>query len=423
MLLYSQGSPTTNLSDEDLAAGLTSALTKLGERSKVLLVPPDFSRFYSKSGPLACAAASFYGDALADVLPALGTHFPMSEDQIDRMYPTLPRDKIRPHRWRDDVITIGKVPAAFVSEVTGGVWEREWPAQLNKLVWEGGHDLILSIGQAVPHEVIGVANGNKNLFVGTGGEAGINESHYIGSVYGTELMMGRPNTCLRKILNYAEDTFCDHLPIIYAQTVIGADHDGNLVTRGLFVGDREAFEAAAKLAVEVNFNHLDEELDKVVVLMDPDEFHSTWIGNKGIYRTRMAIADGGELVILAPGVRTFGEDPEIDRMIRKYGYRTSAEVIRLVEENEDLRSNLGAAAHLIHGSPEGRFTVTYCPGHLTRQQIEDVGYQYADLDEMMARYQPEGRSDGWHTTADGERFYFIGNPAMGLWAAKSRLLQ
>ncbi len=423
MLLYSQGSPTTNLSDEDLAAGLTSALTKLGERSKVLLVPPDFSRFYSKSGPLACAAASFYGDALADVLPALGTHFPMSEDQIDRMYPTLPRDKIRPHRWREDVITIGKVPAAFVSEVTGGVWEREWPAQLNKLVWEGGHDLILSIGQAVPHEVIGVANGNKNLFVGTGGEAGINESHYIGSVYGTELMMGRPNTCLRKILNYAEDTFCDHLPIIYAQTVIGADHDGNLVTRGLFVGDREAFEAAAKLAVEVNFNHLDEELDKVVVLMDPDEFHSTWIGNKGIYRTRMAIADGGELVILAPGVRTFGEDPEIDRMIRKYGYRTSAEVIRLVEENEDLRSNLGAAAHLIHGSPEGRFTVTYCPGHLTRQQIEDVGYQYADLDEMMARYQPEGRSDGWHTTADGERFYFIGNPAMGLWAAKSRLLQ
>ena len=421
MLLYSQGSPTTTLSDEDLAAGLISALTKLGERSNVLLVPPDFSRFYSKSGPLACAAAGFYGDGLADVLPALGTHFPMTDDQLDRMYPTIPRDKVRPHRWREDVITIGKVPGSFVSEVTGGVWEQEWPAQLNKLVWEGGHDLILSIGQAVPHEVIGVANGNKNLFVGTGGEAGINESHYIGAVYGTELMMGRPNTCLRKILNYAEDTFCDHLPIIYAQTVIGADDRGDLVTRGLFVGDREAFETAAKLAVEVNFNHLDEELSKVVVLMDPDEFHSTWIGNKGIYRTRMAIADGGELIILAPGVRTFGEDPEIDRMIRKYGYRTSAEVIQFVEENEDLRGNLGAAAHLIHGSPEGRFRVTYCPGHLTRQQIEDVGYHYADLGEMMARYRPEGRSDGWHTTADGERFYFIGNPAMGLWAARSRL--
>ena len=421
MLLFSQGSPSTILSDEDLAEGLTSALAKLGNRNRVLLVPPDFSRFYSKAGPLACAAADYFDDRLADVLPALGTHFPMSDEQIDRMYPTIPRDRIRPHRWREDVITIGEVPAEFVSEATEGVWKRPWPAQLNNLVWKGGHDLILSIGQAVPHEVIGVANGNKNLFVGTGGEAGINESHYIGSVYGTERMMGRINTCLRKILNYAEDTFCEHLPILYAQTVIGADDEGKLVTRGLFVGDREAFEAAAELAVKVNFNHLDEELDKVVVMMDPDEFHSTWIGNKGIYRTRMAIADGGELIILAPGVRTFGEDPEIDRMIRKYGYRTSSEVIRFVEENDDLSGNLGAAAHLIHGSPEGRFTVTYCPGHLTRQQIEDVGYQYADIEEMMARYQPKGRSDGWHTTEDGERFYFIGNPAMGLWAARSRL--
>ncbi len=421
MLLFSQGSPTTNLSDEDLSMGLNSALAQLGERRKVLLVPPDFSRFYSKAGPLACSAAAYYQDNLADVLPALGTHFPMTDDQLERMYPTVPRDRIRPHRWREDVVTIGEVSADFVSQATEGMWNRPWPAQLNKLVWEGGHDLILSIGQAVPHEVIGVANGNKNLFVGTGGEAGINESHYIGSVYGTERMMGRTDTCLRRILNHAEDTFCEHLPIIYAQTVIEADTSGNLVTRGLFVGDREAFEAAAELAVEVNFNHLDKELGKVVVFMDPDEFHSTWIGNKGIYRTRMAIADGGELVILAPGVRTFGEDPEIDRMIRKYGYRSSSEVIDFVENNEDLRSNLGAAAHLIHGSPEGRFTVTYCPGHLSRQQIEDVGYQYADIGKMMDRYQPAGRSEGWHTTNDGEQFYFIGNPAMGLWAAKDRL--
>ena len=290
MLLFSNGSPTTNLSDEDLSAGLTSALSQLGERRKVLLVPPDFSRFYSKAGPLACAAASFYQDNLSDVLPALGTHFPMTDDQIERMYPTVPRDRIRPHRWREDVVTIGEVSADVVSRATEGVWKRPWPAQLNKLVWEGGHDLILSIGQAVPHEVIGVANGNKNLFVGTGGEAGINESHYIGSIYGTERMMGRADTCLRRILNHAEDTFCGHLPILYAQTVIEADTSGNLVTRGLFVGDREAFEAAAELAVEVNFNHLDEELSKVVVFMDPDEFHSTWIGNKGIYRTRMALS-------------------------------------------------------------------------------------------------------------------------------------
>ncbi|MFP6864660.1 MAG: hypothetical protein VCA35_01870 [Roseibacillus sp.] len=409
------------MSDADLASALLSALEQLGERKKVITVPPDFTRFNSKSGVLACAAAEYYGENLADVLPALGTHFPMSDAQLERMYPTVPRELIRAHRWREDVVTIGEVPADYVSEVTDGIWTRPWPAQLNNLIWEGGHDLILSIGQAVPHEVVGVANGNKNLFVGTGGQDGINESHYIGAVYGMERMMGRADTCLRRILNYAEDHFCQHLPVIYAQTVIGANDRGELVTRGLFVGDREAFESAAELAVEVNFIQLDQDLSKVVVRMDPDEFHSTWIGNKGIYRTRMAIADEGELIILAPGVRTFGEDPEIDVLIRKYGYRTTEEVMRMVDENEDLRNNLSAAAHLIHGSSEGRFKITYCPGHLTRQQIEEVGYSYADLDEMVARYDPENRSDGWNTTANGERFYYISNPAMGLWASKSRL--
>ena len=421
MLLFSQGSADTELSDADLASALVSALEQLGERKKVITVPPDFTRFNSKSGVLACAAAEYYRENLADVLPALGTHFPMSDAQLERMYPTVPRELIRAHRWREDVVTIGEVPANYVSEVTDGIWTRPWPAQLNNLIWEGGHDLILSIGQAVPHEVVGVANGNKNLFVGTGGQDGINESHYIGAAYGMERMMGRADTCLRRILNYAEDHFCQHLPIIYAQTVIGANDRGELVTRGLFVGDREAFESAAELAVEVNFIQLDEDLSKVVVRMDPDEFHSTWIGNKGIYRTRMAIADEGELIILAPGVRTFGEDPEIDVLIRKYGYRTTGEVMRMVDENKDLRNNLSAAAHLIHGSSEGRFKITYCPGHLTRQQIEEVGYSYADLDEMVARYDPENRSDGWNTNNNGERFYYISNPAMGLWASKSRL--
>lgn len=421
MLLFSEGSPTSELTDDDLRAGLASALAQLGERRKVLLVPPDFTRFDSKAGVLACAAAGHYGPSLADVLPALGTHFPMTDEELDVMYPTIPRDLIRPHRWRDDVETVGTVPADYVQEVTEGIWSRPWPAQLNKLVWQGGHDLILSIGQAVPHEVIGVANGNKNLFVGTGGKAGIDESHYIGAMYGMERMMGRADTCLRRILNYAEDHFCSHLPILYAQTVIGADEDGHNVTRGLFVGDREAFERAAALAVEVNFKQLDDPLDKVVVHMKPDKFHSTWIGNKAIYRTRMAIADGGELIILAPGVKTFGEDPEIDRLIRKYGYRTSEVLRQKVAENEDLANNLSAAAHLMHGSPEDRFQVTYCPGHLSREEIESVGYRYGDPAAMLARYNPAELRDGWNTLEDGDRFYYIANPALGLWATKSRL--
>ena len=135
----------------------------------------------------------------------------------------------------------------------------------------------------------------------------------------------------------------------------------------------------------------------------------------------MAIADGGELIVLAPQVGIFGEDPQIDTLIRKYGYRTTPEIMTFMEENEDLRANLSAAAHLIHGSSEGRFKVTYCPGELTQQEIESVGYEYGDLKAMLDRYPAEKLKDGWNETSDGERFYFIGNPALGLWAHKDRL--
>ena len=162
-------------------------------------------------------------------------------------------------------------------------------------------------------------------------------------------------------------------------------------------------------------------MQKVVVYLDPEEFHSTWLGNKSIYRTRMAIADGGELIVLAPKVKTFGEDQEIDRLIRKYGYRTTPEIMRFVDQSEDLKNNLSAAAHLIHGSSEGRFTVTYCAGELTQDEIEGVGYDYAELADMTARYDPSAMKDGWNELPSGERIYYIGNPALGLWAYRGRL--
>jgi len=235
-----------------------------------------------------------------------------------------------------------------------------------------------------------------------------------------ERMMGRADTPLRRIFNYASDNYTNHLPFLYILTVVAPREDGSLATRGLYIGDdTECFEQAAKLSAEVNFTQLEERPKKIVVFLEEGEFHSTWLGNKAVYRTRMAIADEGELVILAPAVGTFGEDAEIDRLIRKYGYRTTPEVMQFLKENEDLASNLSAAAHLIHGSSEGRFRITYCPGKLTRDEIEGVGYGYADCEEMLGRYNPEELTDGWNTLPDGERIFFISNPALGLWSAKS----
>jgi hypothetical protein len=189
----------------------------------------------------------------------------------------------------------------------------------------------------------------------------------------------------------------------------------------LFVSDDiSGFEKGAALSLKVNFEMLDEPLKKVVVYLNPSEFKSTWLGNKSIYRTRMAMADGGELVVLAPGLKEFGEDAEIDRLIRKYGYRGTPATLAAVKANAELRNNLSAAAHFIHGSSEDRFNITYCPGHLTRQEIESVNFKYADLGEMTKRYDPARLRDGWNTMPDGETIFYISNPALGLWAYRGR---
>ncbi len=421
MIYYQKGSKDTVLSKDDMWKGLVAALDKLGVRKKVLVVPPDFTRFHSHAGELTTLVYQYYKENLKDILPALGTHSPMTGSQLSTMFPGVPAELFRVHDWRNDVVTVGRVPGEYVADITGNALDYEWPAQLNKLVYAGGHDLILSIGQVVPHEVIGMANYNKNLFVGTGGAEGINKSHFVGAVYGMEKLMGKADNPVRRLLNYASEHFIKDHPVVYVHTVVGRDDAGKLVVRGLYIGDdQEVFTRAAALSLEVNFTLLEKPVKKVVVYLDPSEFKSTWLGNKSIYRTRMVIADGGDLIVLAPGVKEFGEDAEIDRLIRKYGYFGTPETLRKLRENPELGNNLSAAAHLIHGSSEGRFNITYCPGFLSKQEIESVNFRYAPLDEMSEKYAPGVLKDGFNMV-DGEEIYYISNPAIGLWACRERL--
>jgi len=419
-LFYGSGSETAALSSAELKQGLFEALKALGPRRKVLAVPPDFTRYHSKAGELIRYAWDYYGERLTDVLPALGTHVPMTDREIETMFLGTPRELFRVHDWREGLVTLGEVPASFIREQSEGRLDFSWPAQVDKLLVEGGFDLILSIGQVVPHEVIGMANYNKNIFVGTGGADAINKSHFLGAVYGMERIMGRADNPVRRVLNYASEHFARELPIVYVQTVVAKNDKGELATRGLYVGDdAECFERASELSLKVNFVMMDHEIRKAVVLLDPAEFKSTWLGNKAVYRTRMAMADGGELIVLAPGVKEFGEDRTIDKLIRKYGYVGTPAVLEAVRNNEDLAGNLSAAAHLIHGSSEGRFQITYCPGHLTREEVEGVNFRYADLGEMLKKYDPASLKDGYNV-AGGEKIFYISNPALGLWAFQGR---
>jgi nickel-dependent lactate racemase len=423
MLLINRGSDKEQINTKELEAILIEAFDKFKDRERILIIPPDITRYHSKAGLITSIAWKYFGDRIKTILPALGTHVPMAEEEIDKMYPGVPHRLFKVHDWRNDVITVGEVPSEFIREVSEGQLSFNWPAQVNRLLIEGNFDLILSVGQIVPHEVAGVANYNKNIFVGVGGKEGINKSHYLGAVYGMERMMGRIDTPVRKVLNYAQEKFIKSLPLFFIHTVMAKDTDGSIAMRGLYMGDdEECFVNAANLSIKVNFQLMDKPLKKVVVYLEPEEYKSTWLGNKSIYRTRMVIDDGGELIVLAPGLKEFGEDKKINELILKYGYRPSVEVVALTNENEDLQNNLSAAAHLIHGSPEGRFNVTYCPGKLSKKEIESVGFKYGELEPMMNRYNPTKLKDGFNTI-DGEEIFYISNPGLGLWAFKDRLIK
>lgn len=393
---------------------------------RLLILPPDITRLNSMAGDItAYLWDKLHEQVHIDIMPALGTHVPMTQAQCERMFGSqVPFDRILPHRWRDDLRTLGELPAEFLGELSDGKLVQPMQVAVNKQLFEGNYDLILSVGQVVPHEVIGLANYTKNVMIGVGGKDTIDKSHFLGAVCGMESIMGRADTPVRRALNTGFDRYVrDALNIQFILTVIGPDDQFNNVLRGLYIGDDDAtFEAAGELSRQVNFDVLDEPIDRCVVYLDPEEFHSTWLGNKAVYRTRMAMADEGELIILAPALAGFGEDPEIDRLIRKHGYFGTDHTLKAIEEDPDLAQNLSAAAHLIHGTSEGRFKITYCPGDgVSRKEIESVGFGYRPFADAAAEYDPQTLTTGWHTAKDGQRFFYIANPALGLWASRQRL--
>jgi nickel-dependent lactate racemase len=383
---------------------------------KVLLIPPDGTRGHSMAGPITTILYRLLQPAEVKVLPALGTHAPMTPEEIRRIFgEELPLDVFIAHKWRTDVTRVGVVPGSFVAEASEGLVDFSIAVEINWELVEGGHDLIVSIGQVVPHEVVGMANYTKNIVVGCGGKEIIDKSHFLGAVWGMEKMMGRDHSPVRKVFDYAEGKFLSSLPLAYIFTVTKTEGpDTSLM--GLFIGkERAVFEGAVAASQKHNLDLLQEPLQKVLVYLDPQEFKSTWLGNKSVYRTRMAIADGGELIVLAPGVRSFGEDPGIDRIIRAFGYQKRLDILSLTKERKELAENLSVAAHLIHGSSDGRFRITYAVQHLTESEIKGVHFDYMPYEQAVQQYKPQELKEGLNTL-DGEEIFYISNPALGLWA-------
>ncbi len=404
----------TGLTDDSIRQALTESLEGKSLR-RVLILPPDFTRMYSGAGKITAIYYDMLKDICdVDVMPALGTHVPMTEEECNTFFEgVVPFEKLIVHKWREDVVKIGEVPAEFVSEVSEGLVNEKIDVEVNRRIVSGEYDLIISVGQVVPHEVVGMANYSKNIFVGCGGSSMINSSHMLGAFYGMERIMGKDFSPVRRVFDYAEEHFLAGVPLMYVLTCTTNTGDRTNI-HGLYIGrERANFEMAVEQSQEINLIHVTEPFKKVVVYLDPREFKSTWLGNKSVYRTRMAIADGGELIVLAPAVAHFGEDMENDRLIRKYGYCGRENILKLVE-NPDLKANLSVAAHLIHGSSDGRFNITYCTKLLTEEEVRGIGFNYLPYDEVAAKYDPAVLKDGYNTV-DGEEIFYISNPALGLW--------
>ena len=351
---------------------------------KVLIVPPDFTRFHSNAGFITNVYYHALKDvAQVDIMPALGTHVKITKEECAEMYGDIPYEKFLEHKWRTDVVKIGTVPADYLAEISEGTWSKPIDCEVNKILFEG-YDLILSVGQVVPHEVVGMSNHSKNILVGLGGSNFINSSHMVGALYGLERMMGKDNTVTRKLFDYCVTKFLKDLPILWVLTVTTAPN-GIIQTHGLFIGeDRKPLEDAIALSQIKNLDLVEKPIKKCVVYLTPKEFKSTWLGNKSVYRTRMAIADCGELLVLAPGIEKFGEDAGVDQLIRKYGYVGRERVLELYKTEKDLQDNMSAAAHLIHAAICGAFT------HLKRSPRRTVRRRTAP-DRRSSRRRPQRR--------------------------------
>jgi nickel-dependent lactate racemase len=403
---------------------IAEARRRICQRPKrVILLPPDITRMHSGAGRITEILYRLLCDAAeVNVIPTLGQHVPHTPQENAKMFGAIPNERIHPHDWRGGCVSVGEIPGRFVDEATQGAADWPIPIVLNRKLMTEPWDLIINVGHVVPHEVLGFANHNKNYFIGLGGKDLICAAHMAAASCGIENNLGNLITPVRACFNRAEDEFLGNLPDLYVQVVLARNDRDQLVHTGVYVGDDlETYLAAARQSREENITVFDEPVEKIVCVMQGDEFFSTWVANKSVYRTRMALADGGELVVIAPGLKRFGEQPEVDAFIRKYGYVGTPRVMEQYRQNADMQDLAHATAHLMHGSSEGRFTITYAPGHLSQAEIEGVNFHYADINATIERYRPDHCRQGWNTTADGERFYFIPTPSAGLWATREKL--
>ena len=417
--LLAVGGSNADVSRDELAAFVRDLVVEIAgmDARRVLLVPPDQTRLHSRAGEIVAQLAGLLEDQVerVDVMPALGTHRPLGPAECRLMFgDAIDPARLLHHRWRDDVTTVGELAADEVDEVVGRPLGLALPFAVNRALVDGSYDLVVAVGQVVPHEVAGFGGYTKHVSIGLGGPETIQRSHFFSAVYGIEQTLGRVDAPVRQLLDRGFDRFLEQRcravrPHRRRRSSRRTGLARRLRRRRRHSLVRRRCVPRGRRAVGRG-QHRDgrDAVPPCVAYLDPVEYRSTWLANKAIYRTRLAMADGGELFVVAPGVSRFGEDPVVDALIRRHGYRGRDAALEAMAADPELAANLAAVAHLIHGSTEGRFTVTYAPGpELSRAEVEGVGFRYLALDEALERFPRDA--------VDDEPFAYLPNPGLGLW--------
>jgi nickel-dependent lactate racemase len=355
-----QGSPALDLSPGEMRAILEQALSQIAPGARVLAIIPDKTRDDNTDVlfPLAAEILAAGNISQFDALVAQGTHVPMSADEkLSKIGATdgtaMPGlGHIYNHEWNvpEELVTIGELSAAQVTQLTGGLINDAVTINLNRLLAPGLYDSVLIFSATVPHEVAGFAGGAKYLFPGVAGPDLTHATHWLGALAGIENVIGRVETPTRHMIEAAADFVSAQ--IITLNSVVTREDDNRLRAHALFAGDfREAFRRAVEVSRQVHIKYSGRKYKRVVALLD-EHYDELWVGGKASYKLGGIIEGGGELIIYAPHLRSISETH--GRLIEKYGYAPLDRVREMVALSTELQNNLAVAAHLAHVSYAGQ---------------------------------------------------------------------
>ncbi len=355
------------------------------DQKRVLLVVPDSTRT-APIGLLFRAIFAALGERTSafDVMIALGTHPPMSDEQINARLEISAFERETTyasvhcfnHEWNnpDALSLLGTIPASEISELSGGLFSMDVPVTFNKRALS--YDHILITGPVFPHEVVGFSGGNKYLFPGIGGPEILNFFHWLGAVISNAKIIGHGPTPVRRVVDRAAQM----VPVATSAVCLVVSPTGELV--GLSCGSPEsAWQEAAALSSEVHIVRKPGAFHTVLSRCPP-MYDDLWVGGKAMYKLEPVVADGGELIIYAPHITEISSVH--GALIERIGYHCRDYFLGDWDKFKDLP--WGVLAHSTHVRGQGvmeagveqcRIQVTLATG-ISREVCEKINLGYRD---------------------------------------------